>query len=217
MDFDADLLDGFPVTSYTTVKGDATAEIEIKKSRFIGRVAHVENEQAARDIIEQERSKHPKARHWCTAFVLDPDSRTQRCNDDGEPSGTAGIPMLDVLTGNQLTFVVAVVTRYFGGTLLGAGGLVRAYGAATSAALEGLTRVTRQLVVPVTVTLDYAQAEVAKAKCEQHGWAVIDAQYAQAVTLTFGVAPAEVEEMAAVLADLSAGQAHAVAGEPMYA
>lgn len=217
MDFDADLLDGFPVTSYTTVKGDATAEIEIKKSRFIGRVAHIENEQAAREVIEQERSKHPKARHWCTAFVLDPDARTQRCNDDGEPSGTAGIPMLDVLAGNQLTYVVAVVTRYFGGTLLGAGGLVRAYGAATSAALEGLTRVTRQLVVPVTVSLDYARAEVAKTKCEQHGWAVIDAQYAQAVTLTFGVAPAEVEEMAAVLADLSAGQAHAEAGEPRYA
>ncbi|EFG47339.1 YigZ family protein [Brevibacterium mcbrellneri ATCC 49030] len=217
MDFDADLLDGFPVTSYTTVKGDATAEIEIKKSRFIGRVAHIENEQAAREVIEQERSKHPKARHWCTAFVLDPDARTQRCNDDGEPSGTAGIPMLDVLTGNQLTYVVAVVTRYFGGTLLGAGGLVRAYGAATSAALEGLTRVTRQLVVPVTVSLDYARAEVAKTKCEQHGWAVIDAQYAQAVTLTFGVAPAEVEEMAAVLADLSAGQAHAMAREPRYA
>ena len=217
MDFDADLLDGFPVTSYTTVKGDATAEIEIKKSRFIGRVTHIENEQAAREVIEQERSKHPKARHWCTAFVLDPDARTQRCNDDGEPSGTAGIPMLDVLTGNQLTYVVAVVTRYFGGTLLGAGGLVRAYGAATSAALEGLTRVTRQLVVPVTVSLDYARAEVAKTKCEQHGWAVIDAQYAQAVTLTFGVAPAEVEEMAAVLADLSAGQAHAEAGEPRYA
>lgn len=217
MNVDPNLLDGFPVTSYTTVKGDATEEIEIKRSRFIGRIAHVDSEAQARDVIEQERSTHPKARHWCTAFVLDPDARTQRCNDDGEPSGTAGTPMLEVLTGHDLTYVVAVVTRYFGGTLLGAGGLVRAYGAATSAALDRVTKVTRTLVVPVTVTLDYALAEVAKARCEQHGWSVIDAEYGQAVTLTLGVVPADLEAAGAVLADISAGRAEPVVGEPTYA
>lgn len=210
------LLADVPVQSYTTVAGDTTAELEIKRSRFIARVAHVTSEQAARQVIDQERSTHPKARHWCTAFVLDPDARTQRCNDDGEPSGTAGTPMLEVLTGHQLTYVVAVVTRYFGGTLLGAGGLVRAYSQATSAALDTLPTRTFSLVVPLTVTLDYATAQTTRVRCEQRGWLVLDAQYGQAVDLTIGVRPEDLDAVGALLADVSAGKAVPEVGPPRF-
>lgn len=99
---------------YRTIAAPTEAEIEIKKSRFIGFVAPVADEAEAREVIAERRNAHPKARHHCTAFVLDPDSRTQRFSDDGEPAGTAGAPILDVVTGHGLTFVVAVVTRYFG-------------------------------------------------------------------------------------------------------
>lgn len=211
-----DLLAGFPVRSFTTAAGSSIAEIEIKRSRFIARVAHAESEDQARSIIEEERSAHPKARHWCTAFVLGPDGRTQRFNDDGEPSGTAGQPILDVLVGHELTDTVAVVTRYFGGTLLGAGGLVRAYGGAASAAVDTLTTRTRRLRVPISAELDYPVAEQVRVRAEQSGWTIADAQYAERVTLTLGVDPDEITAAEALLADASAGAAAPEVGLPRY-
>ena len=113
--------------SYRTIVSPVEAEIEIKRSRFLARLCPAADEAEARSVIAEARAEHPKARHHCSAFVLDTDSRTQRFSDDGEPAGTAGAPILDVVTGHDLTFVVAVVTRYFGGTLLGAGGLCLLY------------------------------------------------------------------------------------------
>ena len=130
--------------SYRTIVSPVEAEIEIKRSRFLTRLSPAADEAEARAVIAEARAEHPKARHHCSAFVLDVDSRTQRFSDDGEPAGTAGAPILDVVTGHDLTFVVAVVTRYFGGTLLGAGGLVRAYGQATSAAVDEARIITRR-------------------------------------------------------------------------
>jgi len=202
--------------SFRTLAGTAEAEIEVKRSRFIARAAHVETEDQARAFIEQARADHPKARHHCTAFVLDPRGQTQRFSDDGEPAGTAGAPILEALIGRELTDVVVVVTRYFGGTLLGAGGLVRAYGAAAAQALDAMRVDTRSLMVPVEVELDYAVAEQAKLRVEQHGWKVLAAEYAAQVSLRLGVPAAQVTDLEALLADVSAGHAAPRAGEPEY-
>ncbi len=118
------------------VGGSAEAELVVSRSRFLARACRVEDEESARRFIADVRAIDHDARHHCTAFVLGPDAAVRRSNDDGEPSGTAGRPMLEVVTGRGLSDVVVVVTRWFGGVLLGTGGLVRAYGDATSAALD---------------------------------------------------------------------------------
>ena len=137
---------------------DATAEIEVKRSRFLCRVARVESEHDARTVIAEERRAYGTAGHHCSAFILGPDGATLRSNDDGEPSGTAGPPILDALQGAQLSDVVAVVTRWFGGTLLGTGGLVQAYGDATRAALRGAGVRRRELRQRLETTVDFSIA-----------------------------------------------------------
>lgn len=197
---------------YRTITAPAEAEIEIKKSRFIGYLAPVATEAEAREVIAERRNAHPKARHHCTAFVLDPDSRTQRFSDDGEPAGTAGAPILDVVSGHDLTYVVAVVTRYFGGTLLGAGGLVRAYGQATSAAVDAARIVTKHELVPVSANVDYAQANALDRAAGNRGWST-RAQYGADVALDMMVPIAEVDVALATYADLTAGQAEPEVGD----
>lgn len=197
---------------YRTIAAPAEAEIEIKKSRFIGYLAPVATEAEAREVIAERRNAHPKARHHCTAFVLDPDSRTQRFSDDGEPAGTAGAPILDVVSGHDLTYVVAVVTRYFGGTLLGAGGLVRAYGQATSAAVDAARIVTNHELVPVSANVDYAQANALDRAAGNRGWST-RAQYGADVALDMMVPVAEVDVALATYADLTAGQAEPEVGD----
>ncbi|GAA2097267.1 YigZ family protein [Brevibacterium salitolerans] len=201
---------------YRTLRGAAEAEIEIKHSRFLGLVAPVASEEEARTLIAQRRSAHPKARHHCTAFVLDPDARTRRFSDDGEPAGTAGAPILDVLTGRDLTYVLCVVTRYFGGTLLGAGGLVRAYGEAASAAADAARIDTFAERTPLTLTADYALAAALERAARSAGWST-EAEYGAEVALTLFVPPAELDSGLRTLADLSAGSAEATAGENVWA
>lgn len=122
-------------------------DLEIKRSHFLGRIARADDEEEARAFVAQVRALHPDARHHCSAFVVSRPGAApvERSSDDGEPSGTAGRPMLDVLRASGLTRAVVVVTRYFGGTLLGTGGLVRAYSEATSMALDAA-----DLVLPTT-------------------------------------------------------------------
>ena len=198
--------------SYRTITRSVEAEIEIKKSRFLSRLVPVADEAEARAAIAEARAQHPKARHHCSAFVLDADSRTQRFSDDGEPAGTAGAPILDVVTGHELTFVVAVVTRYFGGTLLGAGGLVRAYGQATSEAVDRAQVVTRSERVPVSATVDYAQANALERAAGNRGWAT-RAEYGGEVGLDILAPIAEADLAVAMYADLTAGRAEPEVGE----
>lgn len=120
---------------YRSIAAPVEAEIDVKRSRFLARLEPVADERSARAVVENARAAHWEARHHCSAFVLGPEGAVQRSSDDGEPSGTAGMPMLEVLTGRALTDVAAVVTRWFGGTLLGTGGLVRAYSDAVVEAL----------------------------------------------------------------------------------
>lgn len=200
-------------TSYRTLTSSVEAEIEIKRSRFLSLLAPVADEDGAREVIAQRRAEHPKARHHCTAFVLDPDSRTRRFSDDGEPAGTAGAPILDVLVGHELTYVLAVVTRYFGGTLLGAGGLVRAYGDATSQAVAAARIVTHSQRVPVTVTVDYALAAAIDRMAHAAGWTT-ESEYGAEVVVTVRIPPAELDAGLRSLADVSAGSVDPAIGEP---
>ena len=122
--------------SYKIIYRQGNGVYEEKKSKFIAQIAPAESEEAALSFIESVKKKYYDARHNCTAFVIGNNSQLTRCSDDGEPGGTAGKPILEVLLGAKVTNAAAVVTRYFGGTLLGTGGLVRAYTQAAQAALQ---------------------------------------------------------------------------------
>jgi len=143
------------LSSYLTVKTEGSTEIIIQKSRFIGYIRRVETEEAAQSFIQDIKKKHYDATHNCSAYLVGEHDQIQKANDDGEPSGTAGVPMLEVLKKQQLKDTAVVVTRYFGGTKLGAGGLIRAYGNTTSEAIRATGVVKRQLMQGFSVTIDY--------------------------------------------------------------
>lgn len=138
---------------YITVKGEFTAEYEEKHSRFIGTCFHCETESQASEIIAAQKSKYWDARHNVYAYILQ--NGTARFSDDGEPHGTAGMPMLDVIKGSGITNVLVVVTRYFGGILLGTGGLVRAYSTSTRDALSGAQKVLMCECCEYEIECDY--------------------------------------------------------------
>ena len=133
----------------------ADAEIVEKKSRFIGQIFPIHSEEEAQRIVNEIRKKHYDARHHCFAYVLGEKNEIERCSDDGEPSGTAGRPMLDLLVGAGVHDALAVVTRYFGGVLLGTGGLVRAYSAATKEALQKCDIREKEAGYRTTILADY--------------------------------------------------------------
>lgn len=140
---------------YLTVSGRGVAEIEIQKSRFIAYVERVENEESAVDFIEQIRKKHWNATHNCFAYVIGENDQWQKADDDGEPSGTAGKPILEIIKKNHLKDTVIVVTRFFGGIKLGAGGLIRAYGKSASAGLKAVGVSQRQNYTRIGVEINY--------------------------------------------------------------
>jgi uncharacterized YigZ family protein len=142
--------------SYFTIQADGQSEIEIKKSRFICAMKRISTEEEAKAFIAQKKKEHWKANHNCSAFVLGERQEIQRSSDDGEPSGTAGVPMLEVLKKQELINVAAVVTRYFGGTKLGAGGLIRAYSQAVSHAITEIGLVEGKLQQEIRLTISYA-------------------------------------------------------------
>jgi uncharacterized YigZ family protein len=140
---------------YFTVNREGTDEVTIQKSRFIGYVRRTETEEAAQAFIQEIKKKHHDATHNCSAYMIGAHDQIQKANDDGEPSGTAGIPMLEVLKKQGLKDTAVVVTRYFGGIKLGAGGLIRAYGSTTSQAIRTTGIVKRQLMQGFSITADY--------------------------------------------------------------
>lgn len=142
-------------SSYKIVYESGMAEITEKKSRFIANVAPVCSEEEAAAFIESVRKKYYDARHNCSAFVIGRNRELTRCSDDGEPSGTAGRPILEVLNGEELTDTIIVVTRYFGGTLLGTGGLVRAYTEAAKAGLSNAGIAIMRYGTSISVKTDY--------------------------------------------------------------
>jgi uncharacterized YigZ family protein len=194
--------------SYLTLAAEVQAELEVKRSRFLATVRRVADEAAAAELVAEHRRAHHAARHHCSAFVIGPDQALVRVGDDGEPAGTAGLPMLKVLTGRGLSDVAAVVTRYFGGTLLGAGGLARAYSGAVAAALEGAAVVRRRQLELVRVTVGPGQAGQVESALRTRGIAVSDVRYATAeVVLTVAVEPADAGALGGLVASLTAGSA----------
>jgi uncharacterized YigZ family protein len=191
--------------SYLTIARDGEAEIEAKRSRFRCTLERVPDEAAARAVVDRLRKEHWDARHHCSAFVLGPTSAVQRSSDDGEPAGTAGAPMLEVLRGAGVSDVVAVVTRWFGGTLLGAGGLVRAYGDAVRAALDEVGVLTRELVTEYELTIGHADAGRLEGELRARGVQILDTSYADSVTLRLGVR--DPSGLAASVAELTGGAA----------
>lgn len=202
--------------SYLTIARDGEAEIEVKRSRFLCTLVRVEDETGARAVVDRLRRQHWDARHHCSAFVLGPPGpgQVERSSDDGEPAGTAGAPMLEVLRGRGVSDAVAVVTRWFGGTLLGAGGLVRAYGDAVRTGLDATGTLRRELVLELTVEVGHADAGRVESELRARGVAVLDTSYADRVVLRLGVAPDEEDRLHALVAELTSGSAAAVpAGE----
>lgn len=199
-------------SSYRTVAAPVVASVEEKRSVFECWLRRADDEAAARSVVEEARGTHWDARHHCSAFVLGPDGATVRSNDDGEPAGTAGMPMLEVLTHSGLTDVVAVVTRWFGGTLLGTGGLVRAYSDAVRAALDEATILTRQRVAEVDVRVGHHLAGRLEHDLRARGVAVPHVGYAERVTLRVQVPAGEADDLPGLLAGLTSGEAEVVAG-----
>ncbi|MDN8593645.1 MULTISPECIES: YigZ family protein [unclassified Corynebacterium] len=201
------------VTTYSLpVSGEPTVnEIEIKRSRFITWIARAESEEEAREVIARARHEFPDARHHCSAFIVHVDGAVpiERSSDDGEPAGTAGKPMLDVLRGSGLESAVAVVIRYFGGVKLGAGGLVHAYSESVSAAVEQVPRAEKSLRELVDVDLPHADAGRIEAELRTHGIDVVDVAYGAQVRYTFALIPGSREEFDALLAAVTQGSAAA--------
>ncbi|MGW6173232.1 IMPACT family protein [Arthrobacter sp. NPDC055138] len=174
-------------SSYTTIAGEHRHEIEIKRSRFITVLRRAETEEEARSLVTDLRREFHDARHHCSAFVLGPDRAVQRSNDDGEPSGTAGIPMLEALLKREtasgvtdLSDVAAVVVRYFGGILLGAGGLVRAYSESVSQAVGTAEMVRRRRMRLLAAPTMHADAGRLENDLRASGTVVLGSDYGAA-------------------------------------
>lgn len=190
---------------YQTVREPVTARIEEKRSVFECELRRVGDEDAARAVVEQARQRHWDARHHCSAWVLGPEGALTRSNDDGEPSGTAGTPMLEALTHSGLSDVVAVVTRWFGGTLLGTGGLVRAYGDAVRAAVEQARPLTRELRTVATLEVGHADAGRIEHDLRAADVVVRDVAYGATAILTLAVPVARTDALEAQVARLTGG------------
>ncbi|KNB53855.1 YigZ family protein [Streptomyces caatingaensis] len=201
---------------YRTVAREGVHEIEINRSRFICALAPVATEEEAQAFIARIRAEHPTARHNCWAYVLGADGSVQRASDDGEPGGTAGVPMLQMLVRREVRYTVAVVTRYFGGIKLGAGGLIRAYGGVVGEALDTLGTITRRRYRLAAVTVDHQRAGKLENELRAAGRSVRDVTYGAGVRIEIGLPDAEVEDFRAWLADATAGTAGFELGGEAY-
>ena len=195
------------VTSYLTIGRDGAAEIAERRSRFLCTVARVSNEEGARAVVEQVRKQHWDAQHHCNAFVVGPERTVEQANDGGEPPGTGGAPMLEVLRGRELSDVVAVVSRWFGGTLLGTGGLARAYAGATRAALEEVGVVERVLQDLCEVQVDIAAVGQLEHALRSRGARVLGVEYTGEASLQFAIPPMARAVAEEIVAELTSGGA----------
>lgn len=171
------------MADYITVKGEATGTIYEKKSEFIGYIAHVKTEAEAQEYLAKIRKKHYDARHHCYAYIIK-DQGIVRQSDDGEPSKTAGMPILEVLRHSGVEDAIIVVTRYFGGTLLGTGGLVRAYTEGAKAALNAAEILTYKQCVDLSITVDYSLYDKIATICQNKNGKIIDTQFTDNVSMT---------------------------------
>lgn len=191
---------------YITFKVDGTVQEEIKKSKFICHVKRVSSEEEARDFINAIKKEHYKATHNCSAFIIGEQSNIKRTSDDGEPSGTAGVPMLGVLEHHHITNSCVVVTRYFGGIKLGAGGLIRAYAGSVAQAVReiGLVEIKEQVVLGIT--LSYSQYQEFANFLKDHQLAEQDPLFTDQVTTTIFVDKENTSSITAALVEFYNGK-----------
>lgn len=203
---------------YRTIYQGGTGEIVEKKSRFIATVIPAASEEEALEFIESVRKKYWNATHNCFAYVIGSRGELKRCSDDGEPSGTAGRPMLDVLEGEEICNVAVVVTRYFGGTLLGTGGLVRAYSGAVRVGLEASVIIHKTPGVKLHIKTDYAGLGKIQYILGQKGLKILDSIYTEAVELNVLVPDQELDQVEEEIQEGTNGQAEQdVAGKCYFA
>lgn len=190
---------------YKTVEFESSDEFFEKKSRFIGYVKPVETQESAAEFIKEIKAKHWDATHNVSAYVLR-NNNIQRSSDDGEPSGTAGVPVLDVLLKENLVDVCVVVTRYFGGTLLGAGGLIRAYSHASKIAVNSGHIITMAPCKVFYVSVDYSFYERLNIILSQFNANIEQSDFAENVTVTFSIKAQDTEALEKVLTEQSNGK-----------
>ena len=208
---------GDSMEEYKTILTPADVEFVERRSRFIGHIRPVSSEEEALAFLSEMRSQYWDATHNVYAYRLR-QSGAQRYSADGEPQGTAGMPTLDVLRKSGVTDVAAVVTRYFGGILLGAGGLVRAYSHAVSLALESSGVVVMRMCSLARLTCSYSQYGRVAALIPEHGGVLDDSEFGEAVTLSFHIEPEALPSLQKTLADATCGECAAVVeGERFFA
>ena len=193
-----------------------TGEIEEKKSRFIAHAEPIHSEEYALDFLSKVKKRYWDARHNCYAYVLGERHQLRRCSDDGEPAGTAGRPILDVLLREDVHDCIIVVTRYFGGTLLGTGGLVRAYQKAAQEGLAAGTVLEKYEGCPVTIKTDYTAVGKIQYILAQGEAAAIDSRYTDHVELDLMIPAAKKEHLVEVLMNVTGGTAQIDIGEPVF-
>lgn len=201
---------------YKTTAENGTASYEIQKSRFIAYTSHVETEAEARDFVAAIKKKHFDARHNCSAWVLGADSSQQKSNDDGEPGGTAGNPILEAIKQHGLTNVVVVVTRYFGGIKLGAGGLIRAYSHTASLGLEATPCLEVKPFCLMEAEMDYSLLGTVENWILNEELRTGETAYLDKVTVRLLVEPADCEAISTELTNLTAAQCKITIHKPEY-
>ena len=204
------------LSHYYTVKGNGEHEIVIQKSRFIAHVARAETEEAAQDFIQRIKKENWNATHNCSAYLIGENDHIQKANDDGEPSGTAGVPILEVLKKKHLKDTVVVVTRYFGGIKLGAGGLIRAYGKSASEGIEATGIVERKLMKVMSTVIDYTWLGKIENELRSSVYSIKDIHYLENVEVETYVEEGEVEKFVDWMVELTSGQGKITEGDMLY-
>lgn len=192
---------------YYTVKEYGEHEIIIQKSRFIAQIKRAESENEAQEFIQTIKKKNGNASHNCSAYLIGEHDQIQKANDDGEPSGTAGVPILEVLKKRNLKDTVVVITRYFGGIKLGAGGLIRAYGKATSEGLDEVGIVERRLMQIIIVKIDYTWLGKLEKEVRASEYIIKEIHYLDIVELEVYVEIEKIEIFKSWMINLTNGQA----------
>ena len=191
---------------FRTIKEDGQVQEEIKKSRFICHAKRVYSEEEARDFITAIKKEHYKATHNCSAFIIGERSEIKRTSDDGEPSGTAGVPMLGVLENHNLTNVCVVVTRYFGGIKLGAGGLIRAYAGSVALAVKKIGIIEIKEQAGIAIQMSYAQYQEYSNFLKEHDLMELETNFTDQVYTMIYVDKEEKENIKAALVEFFNGK-----------
>ena len=181
---------------FKTIKQDTSAEIVEKKSKFIANIFYIESQEEAEEKIKAISKKYFDARHNCYAYsVFTKNGILNKFSDDGEPSGTAGAPMLNILTSKGITNILVIVTRYFGGILLGTGGLVRAYTGATQEALEKTEEIEKDLGIEVKIEVSYPDLEKCKYYFNQKDIKLVSSEYKENIFITIEITETALKEL----------------------